>query len=651
MSIIISNIKSKFIILVWFIIFLVMQLCYSQSLHGQKELDRLTTKLKLENPISEVFINKHVSKQSPKLILTPDIELKLKEKIKSDKLVKTYYKFLKEEAFRIVETPLLKLELKGFRFPDAREALRRLATLSMVYRIDRNSEILNRINDELLTICAFEDWNPQHFLDVSQVALGVSLAIDWNANTLPKKTVILAKQALVEKAIMPSFNTEAVRMGWINESNNWNAVCHSGMIVASLAIAEEYPKLAAKTISRALEKLPNSLKEYAPEGVHPEGPFYWRFGTSYTAVASNALTTALGTDFGISASPGFMQTGDYRLQVTAPSGDCFNYADSDGKTDGDASAVLAWFAAQTNNGAYINESFFEYPNNPDLLLTQDALIQQNEGRFASVALIWLAQCTFEKTTDLPQAWYGKGHVPIVVFRSEKDDEKQFYLATKGGSGLISHGNMDAGTFVFELNGVRWVVDPGNQSYFPLNQVGFQLSNSKQDSERWTLLTKNNYGHSTITVNNELFNVKGNVPVLDFKEGKIPEATLDLTAVYGENIKSLTRKFIKENDQSLLIEDQFEINEATQIITWQMMTVAKVLPTKNGAILKQDGKILNLSIVSPTDLEVSIISLDPSPLDIDKKIKNLKRIEIRIPAYIIKEKKGLLQVRLSNGKSN
>ena len=34
-----------------------------------------------------------------------------------------------------------------------------------------------------------------------------------------------------------------------------------------------------------------------------------------------------------------------------------------------------------------------------------------------------------------------------------------------------HGNMDAGTFVFELNGVRWVVDPGNQSYYPLNKIG------------------------------------------------------------------------------------------------------------------------------------------------------------------------------------
>lgn len=627
------------------VLFCIICVFCTVSVYSQTESE-LRTVTKLDNPITEAFIKKHLSKHSPKLILTSSIEKQLKQKIKSDELVRTYYEFLREEAFRIREIPLIEKDLVGFRFPDAREALRRLATLSIVYRIDENPEILARINQELLAISKLDDWNPQHFLDVSQIALGVSLAIDWTANALPKETVALAKTALVEKAILPSFNSDGVRMGWINGSNNWNAVCHSGMVAASLAIADENPALAAKTISRALDKLPNSLKEYAPEGVHPEGPFYWRFGTSYTVVASDILTTALGTDFGISKSPGFMKTADYRLEVTAPSGECFNYADSEGKTDGDASAVLAWFAAQTGNGAYINKQFFQNPKDPDLLLSGEALIQQNEGRLAGVALIWLSQCSYKNTTELPTSWYGKGHVPIVVFRSNKDDDKQFYLAAKGGSGLISHGNMDAGTFVFELNGVRWVIDPGNQNYYPLNKIGFQLANSKQDSERWTLLTKNNFGHSTIVVNDELFQVDGNAPVTDFKQGDQPASTIDLTELYGDNIKSLKRKFLKESDHSLLIEDVFEINEATKNITWQLMTVADVIPVKNGAVLKQDGKELKLTILSPNDLDISIISLEPAPLEIDKQIENLKRIEISVPAYTLKENKGNIKVRLS-----
>lgn len=35
-------------------------------------------------------------------------------------------------------------------------------------------------------------------------------------------------------------------------------------------------------------------------------------------------------------------------------------------------------------------------------------------------------------------------------------------------------------------------------------------------------------------------------------------------------------------------------------------------TKNGAVLKQNNKELYLEIVSPLDLNVNIVSLDPSP---------------------------------------
>jgi hypothetical protein len=96
----------------------------------------------------------------------------------------------------------------------------------------------------------------------------------------------------------------------------------------------------------------------------------------------------------------------------------------------------------------------------------------------------------------------------------------------------------------------------------------------------------------------------------------------------------------------LIEDKFELNDSTRTITWALMTVAQVMPVKNGAVLKQDGKELKLSILSPGELEISVISLDPPPLEIDKTIKNLKRIEIRMPAYIFPDGKGMLRVQLS-----
>jgi hypothetical protein len=293
---------------------------------------------------------------------------------------------------------------------------------------------------------------------------------------------------------------------------------------------------------------------------------------------------------------------------------------------------MTWFAAKTGDGLYFDEKFYGNP--------------ENAGRLAGVGLVWLAQFNQEKVSELPNAWYGNGKNPVAVFRGGDDDPNQFYLGAKGGKAHLSHGNMDAGTFVFELDGVRWVIDPGNQAYYPLNKIGFNLAGHCQECPRWTLLTKKNQGHNTVTVNDERFLVDGQARIIDFQSGDQASVTIDMTEVYGDHLTSLKRKFIAENNTSILIEDHVEINENTKTITWGLMTTAEITPVAGGAVLRQDGKVLNLNILSPENLNVSVISLDPPPMAIDKTIENLKRIEISIPAYILNTAKAKISVRLS-----
>ncbi|MEZ5038911.1 MAG: heparinase II/III family protein [Saprospiraceae bacterium] len=589
----------------------------------------------LENPVTASYLKAKLSKESPRLILTPAIEKTLRKKLQDDPLIQAYYQNMQNQAKEILEQPLLKRELEGFRLLFvSREMARRMGILCMIYRIDRSPEILARIEEEVKAVCAFTDWNPIHFLDVAEISFTVSIATDWVGDALSKETVKLAKTSLIEKGILPSYNEGGERMGWINGHNNWNTICHSGMIVAALAIADVDPELAAKTIARALDKITGSLREYAPDGAYPEGPSYWEYGTSYGVVASNVLTTALGTDFGISDSPGFMESANFRLLATAPSGEYFNFADSDGRHGGSGAVLLAWFAAKTGDALYFDKKFF---NDPSTI----------RGTMTGPGLVWIAQFSEQKTSVLPQEWHGRGANPLATFRGKKGDASQFYLAVKGGKAQLSHGNMDAGSFVFDLNGVRWVLDPGNQRYYLLNKIGFQLSNYQQDSERWSLLTKGNQTHSTITVNDARFKATGFAPITDFKTGDHPSVLIDMSDIFEGHLTSLQRKFIKESDHSILIEDQFEINASTQQITWAIMTTADIVPAKNGVILQKDGKTLKLSILTPSEVSVSIISLDPPPLVIDKTIENLKRLEIRVPAYLCQEGKGSIQVRLSD----
>ncbi|MCE5347893.1 MAG: heparinase II/III-family protein [Bacteroidales bacterium] len=591
---------------------------------------------KLENPFTVQYLKSTLNKTTPRLVLTPAIEKTLKMKIKTDPVVKNYYESMKLSAREIQKQPVLTYNVIGRRLlSTSREMLSRMSVLSIVYRIDKEPAVLKKIDDELKAVCNFQDWHPSHYLDVAEMSLAVAIAVDWVGSYLPKKTLELAKNALIEKGIKPSYIKG--NYGWVNGGNNWNQVCNGGMIAASIAIAEKDPELAAKTISRSLDGIPGALKQYAPSGVYPEGATYWDYGTSFSVTTSSMLMSAFGSDFGLADYPSFMESANFRILCTAPSGYFFNYADCGDKAGSNGDIILAWFAMKTGNPLYLEKDKFLKPNEH----------YHGLSRLAGLGLIWLSQFEEKETSTLPLAWFGDGPNPIVIFRGGAADPKNYYFAGKGGQGNLSHGNLDAGTFVFELNGVRWVIDPGSQDYNSLEQAGFDLWNQCQDCQRWTLLTKGNHGHGTLTVDDARFIVKAKASIIDFKDGQIPEATIDMSPVFKGHLKSATRKFIKDTDHSITIEDQIITEDSTKNITWAIMTTAEVIPTSNGAILKQDGKELNLSIFSPENLNVSTIVLDPTPMKLDKKITNLKRVEIRIPAYLFEDGKGLIKVRLSS----
>ncbi len=104
-------------------------------------------------------------------------------------------------------------------------------------------------------------------------------------------------------------------------------MCHGGLTAGALAVMEDEPELAARTVHNAIHNVTRSMAVYAPRGSYPEGPGYWAYGTSYNVVLIAVLESALGTDFALSKAPGFDVTGQYPGLVTGPSGLTFNYAD------------------------------------------------------------------------------------------------------------------------------------------------------------------------------------------------------------------------------------------------------------------------------------------------------------------------------------
>ncbi len=590
----------------------------------------------LENPVNTAYLTDQLSTETPRLILTPDIQRDLRQKVSSVPEVGNYYQAIKLNADEIMKEPLLERKQVGRRLlAVSREMLYRMGILGMVYVVDGDKEVLERINEELLAVCAFSDWNPSHYLDVAEMSLALALAIDWVGKDLPQSTVELTRKNLIEKGLIPSYNKEG-NTGWINGSNNWNQVCHGGMIAAAIVTAEEDPDLAARTIARALDGIPHAMIEYGPDGVYPEGSTYWGYGTSFSVMTSSMLQTAFGTDFGLAEYPAFLESADFRVLCNAPSGWYYNFADCGDRRGQNGDITLAWFATYTGNASYYEKERFLRP----------AADMGKLSRIAGPGLVWLSQFEETKATSLPEAWKGDGANPIVIFRGSEQDTRDYYFGGKGGRGTVNHGNMDGGSFIFELDGVRWSVDPGNQSYHALEKTGFNLWGRCQECERWTLITKNNFGHSTLTVNNELHVTDGFASITAFSNGDQPSASIDLTKAFGGNMTKAVRTFTKESDHSLLIEDDIELSDSTQSITWQMITTAEVQLEAGRVILSKDGRQLEIRNLSHPALMPGVISLDPPPIELDRRIGGLKRLEFRYPAYMFEGDEGNIRIQLA-----
>ena len=120
----------------------------------------------------------------------------------------------------------------------------------------------------------------------------------------------------------------------------------------------------------------------------------------------------------------------------------------------------------------------------------------------------------------------------------------FTLVSRGGSPAVSHGHMDAGSFVMDANGVRWSADLGMQQYNTLESGGLDIWNMAQTSQRWEVFRYNNFSHSTLTINGQLQHVNGNATVVKSTANPMHINTvMDLSSVYSKNLQNAKRGHI------------------------------------------------------------------------------------------------------------
>lgn len=494
----------------------------------------------------------------------------------------------------------------------SREALRRIFYLSYAYLATDDVRYAARAEREMLAVCEFEDWNPSHFLDVGEMTMAVAIGYDWLHDRLSRRSRSIIGTAIYEKGLRASEND---KQAWFfRAENNWNQVCNAGMVYGALATLERSPEYCEALIAKCLASNPTAQKCYDPDGGYPEGYGYWDYGTGFEVMLAAALQSALGTDAGISAQKSFMRTAEFMTYMTAPSGRCYNFYDS-GSNAGCIPAKY-WFARQTGDASTVavDERFIEAGKIPG-------------DRLLPVYMIFASGLDLSKSR-LPKqrTWVCGGTAPLFIYRSGWTSPDDTYFAIKGGHASSNHAHMDAGSFVYEYDGVRWAVDLGQHDYNRLEQAGVDLWNMKQESPRWEIFRIGPDSHNTLMFNGNRHNVKGHAQIIrHFDAPRRKGAVIDLTPVFEGDAKRVVRTAELDKNDWLTLTDHIENGGRESTVEWKMATEAEAVIVDPATIrLTQNGKSIDVKLRSRAAGEAAIWpEHDYKPFEI--KDNNIRRV--------------------------
>lgn len=482
----------------------------------------------------------------------------------------------------------------------------RVLTLAFAYRLNGQSALARRAIKEMLAAANFADWNPSHFLDTAEMTAALGIGYDWLYDEMTTAERLTILEAIVAKGLRLGVGKDL--KGWKHWENNWNQVCYGGLTLGALAVATEEPALAGELLRQARADIGNGLKPYAPDGIYPEGPGYWGYGTSYQVLMIAALETALGTDWDLPQRRGFRESARVRVLQTGPTGQWFNFADCGPRAG--LEPALFWFAQREREPALLN---FQAPLLAEAVAGAGRKVTEKNLSLLPLVALWWSSAPTNTAGALPLAWAGAGENPVAIFRSSWTDTNALYLALKGGTAAANHAHMDAGSFVLEADGFRWAEDLGLQSYQSLEAQGIALFQRAQDSPRWSVFRLNNFSHNTLTIAGQLHRMKGFAPITNFTAAanSAGSATVDLSEVFAGQATNVMRTFRFDAGRSqVVIADQLAGLKPGAEVRWAMVTRAKVKTTLDGAILRQGGRELRVRLQSPAAAKFRVEKADP-----------------------------------------
>ncbi|MGC4031128.1 MAG: hypothetical protein QM754_05195 [Tepidisphaeraceae bacterium] len=140
----------------------------------------------------------------PRLVLTGVRLAALRVEIRTDPVAIGLFEELKARAEFYLTQPLPAYHVEGRRLlAVSRRVVVHVVTFALLAQMTDDARYAAAARAEMLAAAAFVDWNPSHFLDAAEMAVALSLGLDWLHDFLSADDRTTIEQSLIEKALKP----------------------------------------------------------------------------------------------------------------------------------------------------------------------------------------------------------------------------------------------------------------------------------------------------------------------------------------------------------------------------------------------------------------------------------------------------------------
>lgn len=497
----------------------------------------------------------------------------------------------------------------------ARNSLQTLFFCAYAYKTTGEKKYFDTCVSFLNGISSFKSWNAEnHFLDPSEFALGFAVAYDWLYYDLDYETRKKVRNAMIEFDMKPYLGY----LSKIPTYDNWNQVCNGGALAAAIVTYEKDKNTAGAIFKEAVESNRTAVKTmYDPTGNGIEGYGYWDYAMMFQVVILQSLETVFGHCCGLDKSEGLRNTARWMLYMDGPSGP-FNFSDS-AQESSSAKAPMLWLAAKYDNpGAMVREKMLinagSFTYSPNRCLPLYSVIALMKHPFSDPAATDLGNRIFPSE----KIWSPSkpDESPLVLVRLGWNyDGTDRYVGYKGGGAYNNHSHMDAGSFVYQSQGVRWTTDIPMGGYSPYEAIlkdiaGGSLFGRTQNAGGWNIFCRSNYFHNTLsfTKNNGSVNGKINptdqvtlvqptsnniVPTLYDSESSGYGGMFDLSPYYPDAASSVKRTVKIVGEELHVIDEIKALSSMDAEFQWRIVTRAAVSVDSGYITLSLGGKTMYL----------------------------------------------------------